>query len=174
MLHGSTGNCLFVIECHLLKKISKNCFWNKSNHAWWQNLKNMLDGKIWKILFSSYFRTELITLHPSMPLASYFRANHSTLHPSIRLVSYFRANHLTLHPSIGLVSYFRADHLALHPYIHLTVRLCIRLASCFCYVHPYIGMVNNILLWIHLMFIWAPIVMYWMIVETEENQNSLL
>ena len=33
-------------------------------------------------------------------------------------------------------------------------------------------MMSNTLLQIHLMFIWAPIVMYWMIVETEENPNS--
>ena len=48
-------------------------------------------------------------------------------------------------------------------------------------IHPYvwrvifvicIGMMSNTLLEIHLTFIWAPIVMYWMIVETEENPNS--
>ena len=107
----------------------------------------------------SYFRYLLfICASRSMPLASYFRVDHLILQPTISLASYFRAIQLTLHPSISLASYFRADHLTLHP--------TIRLASYFCYSHPYIGMGSNILLWIHLSFIWAPIFMYWMIIET--------
>ena len=52
---------------------------------------------------------------------------------------------------IGMVSYFCADNLRLPPYI---------------------GMASDILLSTHLMFIRAPVVMYWVIVEPEVNQNS--
>ena len=101
-----------------------------------------------------------------LPLASYFRAVHLTLHPSICLVSLFRTNHLTIHPSITLASHFRADHLTLHLHISLAIY--------FCYFHPFIGMASNISLSIHLRFICVLIVRHWMIVETDENQNSLL
>ena len=84
--------------------------------------------------------------------------------PSLYWASYFCADHVTLHPSMPLASYFRAEYLALHPSIHLESYFCRLFKSPS--LHRY-G--EYILLWIHFRFIWAPKVMYWVIVESEGN-----
>ena len=140
---------------------------------------------------------ELFLCRPSLGWAIFV----PTIYFSILWRVIFRANHLTLHPSIPLVSYLCTaqplgklflcllfdsgelflcwpfNSLSFHPFGELFC--AVYLTS----IHPYvwwvifvicIGMMSNILLQLHLRFIWAPIVMYRMIVETEESQNSSL
>ena len=86
------------------------------------------------ILWAGYFRTNYLTLHPSIHLihlTSYFRPKHSILHP---LVSYFRTAHLTLHPCIYFcVVHSLGELFSCWPFNSLSAR---PFGKFFCAVHP--------------------------------------
>ena len=89
----------------------------------------------------------------SIPWASYFSAYHLIINP---LTSYFLCRPFNS-PFVHLFEQL----LLWHPYMYV---LCY-----FCNLHWYDEYYFVI---IYLRFIWASIVMYWLIVQTEKNTNS--